>query len=157
VRIKSQRDFVAGLMFIVVGAAFAIGASSYSLGTSAKPGAGYFPLILGVMVAILGAMVLFKALTIESDGGDPIGDIAWKPLILILGAVIGFGLGLPRLGMVIMIPLLVLVASLAGDEFSLKGALITSVVLTVGCWAVFIKGLGLTIPLWPAFLPSLGA
>jgi hypothetical protein len=152
VGIKSQRDFVAGLMFIGVGVAFAIGATNYSLGTSAKPGAGYFPLILGVMLAVLGAIVLFKALTIESDGGDPIGAISWKPLLLILGAVAGFGFGLPRLGMVIMVPLLVLVASLAGDEFKLKGALITAAVLTVGCWVVFVKGLSLSIPLWPAFL-----
>jgi len=152
VRIKSQRDFVAGLMFVAIGVAFAIGATNYSLGTSAKPGAGYFPLILGALLAVLGAAVLFKALTIESDGGDPIGDIAWKPLILILGAVIGFGFGLPRLGMVVMIPLLVLVASLAGDEFSLKGALITGAILTLGCWGVFVKGLSLSLPLWPVFL-----
>ncbi len=151
-RIKSQRDFVAGLMFVAIGVAFAIGATNYSLGTSAKPGAGYFPLILGALLAVLGAAVLFKALTIESDGGDPIGDIAWKPLILIIGAVIAFGFGLPRLGMVIMIPLLVLVASLAGDEFGWKGVAITAALLTVGCWGVFIKGLGLSIPLWPTFL-----
>jgi hypothetical protein len=156
VRIKSQRDFVAGLMFVAIGVAFAIGATNYSLGTSAKPGAGYFPLILGALLAVLGAAVLFKALTIESDGGDPIGDIAWKPLILIIGAVIAFGFGLPRLGMVITVPLLVIVSSLAGDEFGWKGVAITAVVLTVGCWGVFVKGLGLSIPLWPTFLQSTG-
>jgi hypothetical protein len=157
VRIKSQRDFVAGLMFVAIGVSFAIGATNYSLGTSAKPGAGYFPLILGALLAVLGAAVLFKALTIESDGGDPIGDIAWKPLILIIGAVIAFGFGLPRLGMVITVPLLVIVSSLAGDEFGWKGVAITAVVLTVGCWGVFVKGLGLSIPLWPTFLQSTGA
>ena len=45
-KIKSQRDFFSGLMFIVAGVVFAIGATNYSMGTSAKPGAGYFPLIL---------------------------------------------------------------------------------------------------------------
>ena len=78
-KIKSQRDFVSGLMFIVVGVIFAIGATNYSMGSSAKPGAGYFPLILSVIMAILGAIVLFKSLTIETEGGDPIGDIAWRP------------------------------------------------------------------------------
>ena len=53
-KIKSQRDFVSGLMFIVVGVIFAVGATNYSMGSSAKPGAGYFPLILSVIMAILG-------------------------------------------------------------------------------------------------------
>lgn len=155
-KIKSQRDFVAGLMFIAVGIAFAIGATNYTYGESAKPGPGYFPLLLGVIMALLGAIVLFKALTIESDGGDPIGDIAWKPLLLILGSVAAFGFLLPRLGMVITIPLLVSVSSLAGDEFHWRDALINSVVLTVFSYLVFVLGLGLTIPLWPTMFGAAG-
>lgn len=148
-KIKSQRDFAAGLMFIVVGIAFAIGATNYTYGESARPGPGYFPLLLGVIMSILGAIVLFKALTVESDGGDPIGDIAWKPLLLIVGAVAVFGLLLPRLGMVVTIPALVFISSLAGDEFHWRDAAINSVVLTVFSYLVFVLGLSLTIPLWP--------
>ena len=85
-KIKSQSDFWAGLMFIVVGVAFAWGATNYSIGSSAQPGPGYFPLGLGVLLAILGAFVLFKSLTIESEGGDPIGTFAWRPLVIIVGA-----------------------------------------------------------------------
>lgn len=153
-KIKSQRDFASGVMFLAVGLAFAFGATGYSFGVSARPGPGYFPLILGVMLALLGAIVLFKALTIESDGGDPIGAIAWKPLLLILGAVILFGALLPRLGMVVTVPLLILVASLGGDEFHLETVAIMAALLTVGSWLVFVKGLGLTIPLWPVFLAA---
>ena len=151
-KIKSQRDFAAGLMFLVVGIAFAIGATNYTFGSSAKPGAGYFPLLLGVILAVLGALVLFKALTIESEGGDPIGAIAWKPLLLILGAVVVFGATLPRLGMAVAVPLLIVVSSLGGDEVHWKAVVITSVVLTLGSWLVFVKGLGLTIPVWPVFI-----
>ena len=151
-KIKSQRDFVSGVMFIAIGLGFAIGATTYSFGTSAKPGPGYFPLLLGLILAVLGAMVLFKALTIESDGGDPIGRIAWKPLLLILGAVILFGALLPRLGMAITVPILIVIASFGGDEFHWKGVLATCVLLTVGSYLVFVKGLNLTIPMWPTFL-----
>lgn len=151
-KIKSQRDFVSGLMFIAVGVAFAIGATGYNFGTSAKPGPGYFPLLLGVILALLGTAVLFKAITIESDGGDPIGAIAWKPLLLILGGVVLFGLLLPRLGLVGTAPILILIASLGGDEFHWKGVAITAVILTAGSWLIFVKGLGLTIPVWPTFL-----
>ena len=52
--IKSQKDFFSGLMFMGVGVAFAWGASSYTIGNGARMGPGYFPLALGVLLAILG-------------------------------------------------------------------------------------------------------
>jgi hypothetical protein len=139
-------------MFVVTGVVFAIGATNYSMGTSAKPGAGYFPLILSVLMAILGAIVLFKSLTIETEGGDPIGSIAWRPLLVIVISITVFGLALPRLGMFVTIPLLIVMVSWAGDEFSWKGVLLSSAVLTFGSWVIFIWGLNLTIPLKPVFL-----
>ncbi len=151
-KIKNQRDFWSGLMFIAVGVVFANGATLYSMGTSARPGAGYFPLILSVLMAILGGIVLFKSLTIETEGGNPIGHIAWRPLLVIVASIAVFGWALPRLGMFITIPLLVLMVSLAGDEFGWKGVLLNCVVLTVGSWTIFIWGLNLTIPLKPLFL-----
>jgi hypothetical protein len=153
-KIKSQRDFWSGVMFIAVGVAFAWGATTYSFGSSARPGPAYFPFGLGVIMAILGALVLFKSLTIEVEGGDKIGDIAWKPLIVILGAVALFGLLLPWLGMFIALPILVFISAYAGDEFHFGEAAANAAVLTVFCWLVFIKGLSLTIPLWPTFLGS---
>lgn len=151
-RIKSECDFWSGVMFVVVGAAFAIGATQYSMGTSAKPGAGYFPLGLGVITAALGLAILFKALTIETEGGDRIGGIAWRPLIVIVGAITVFGLALPRLGMVVTVPVLIIMTSLAGDEFRWRGVLVNAAVLTFGSWVIFVWGLKLTIPMWPSFL-----
>ncbi len=151
-KIKSQKDFWSGLMFIAVGIGFAWGATNYSFGTSARPGPGYFPFGLGILLAVLGAMVLFKSLTIEVDGGDRIGAWAWKPLLIIVGAVAGFGWALPHLGMVIALPLLVFVSAMAGDEFHWRDALLNAIVLTVGSWIIFIYGLKLTIPLWPSFV-----
>jgi len=152
VKIKSQRDFWSGLMFVVVGVVFAVGATNYSMGSSARPGPGYFPLILSVLMAILGGFVLFKSLTIETEGGDPIGAIAWRPLLVIVASIAVFGLALPRLGLAITVPILIVMTSLAGDEFKWKGVLVTAVVLTVGSWAIFVLGLKLVIPMWPSFL-----
>jgi hypothetical protein len=151
-KIKSQKDFWSGLMFVVVGIGFAWGATNYSFGASARPGPAYFPFGLGVLLAVLGAFVLFKALTIEVEGGDAIGDWAWKPLSIIVGAVALFGWALPHVGMWISLPVLVVTSALAGDEFHWKDALVNAIVLTVGSWAIFIWALKLTIPLWPSFL-----
>ena len=151
-KIKSQKDFWSGLMFMGVGIGFAWGALGYSFGSSARPGPAYFPFGLGVLMAILGSSLLFSALTIETEDGEPIGPWAWKPLIVIVGAVAGFGIVLPKLGMAASLPLLVFISAIAGDEFHWRDAIINAAVLTFGSWLIFIKGLGLTIPLWPAFL-----
>ena len=156
-KIKSQKDFWSGLMFVAVGLGFAWGATNYSFGTSARPGPGYFPFGLGVLMAIMGAFVWFGSITVETEDGDPIGSIAWKPLIIITLSVVLFGFILPRLGMIISLPLLIIVASLAGDEFHWKDAVISVVVLTLGSWLIFIKGLNLVIPLWPSFMAASGA
>lgn len=151
-KIKSERDFWSGIMFTVVGIVFAVGATNYSMGASARPGPGYFPLLLSIILAILGGIVLFKSLTIETEGGDPIGSIAWRPLLVIVLGITVFGVALPRLGMVVTVPVLIVISSFAGDEFKWKGVAVNAVVLTVFSWLIFVAGLKLTIPLWPTFL-----
>ncbi len=151
-KIKSQKDFWSGLMFIVVGGAFAVGALNYSFGSSARPGPAYFPFGLGVLLAILGGMILFEALTIETEDGEPIGHFAWKPLVVILVSVVLFGYLLPRLGMVISLPILVLMSAYASDEHTWLGSIVNAVVLTLMSWLVFVVGLKLTIPMWPSFV-----
>lgn len=153
-KIKSQKDFWSGLMFIAVGLGFSIGALNYSFGSSARPGPGYFPFGLGILLAILGAMTLFESLTIETDDGEPVGAIAWKPLLIIMGSIVLFGLLLPWAGMIIALPALVIVSALAGDEFHWGEAILNAAILTAGSWLVFIWGLNLTIPLWPTFMAS---
>lgn len=150
--IKNQRDFWAGLMFLVTGVAFAWGSMAYSFGSSARPGPGYFPFGLGLLLAVLGAVEVVKALAIEPGEEGAVGAFAWRPLLTITGAVLVFGFALPWLGMVIALPLLVIVSSFAGDEFEWREVLLDSAILTAGSWAIFNWGLSLTIPMWPTFL-----
>ena len=151
-KIKSQMDFWSGLMFIVIGIAFAWGAMSYSFGSSARPGPGFFPFGLGVLMAVLGGMVLFKSLVVETEDGQLIGPWAFRPLLIVMVSVGLFGFTLPLLGMALSLPLLIVMVSLAGDEFHWKDAIVSVVVLTLGSWLIFIKGLSLVIPVWPKFI-----
>jgi len=127
-KIKSQRDFWSGLMFLVVGVAFAWGATEYAFGTSARPGPGYFPFGLGVLLALLGGLVLFKALTLESEGGDPIGAIAWRPLVVLVITVAVFGLALPRLGLVVALAILIAMTLLADRAGSVRSSFIGTLI-----------------------------
>ena len=122
------------------------------MGAAARPGPGYFPLILSSIMVLLGAIVLFKSLTVETADGDPVGAFAWRPLIVIVLAITVFGLLLPRLGMLITLPILICLISLAGDEFKWKGVLVAAAVLTAASYLIFIVGLKLTIPVLPSFM-----
>lgn len=161
--IKSQKDFFSGLLYTVTGIAFAWGAAeNYTIGTGARMGPGYFPLILGILMAILGGVIMFNALVIETEDGDKIGSWAWKPLFFIIAANLIFGLllaglpsiGFPAFGMIAAIYALTFVASLAGEEFNFKAVFILATVLSVMSYAAFILLLKLQFPVWPVFLTN---
>jgi hypothetical protein len=151
-KIKSERDFWSGLVFITVGLGFAWGALNYSFGSSGRPGPAYFPFGLGILLALLGAVTLFESLTIHTEDGEKVGALAWKPLTIIIGSLVIFGLLIPRLGLLVSLPVLVIVGAMAGDEFHWGEVIALAVALTIASWAIFIKGLGLTIPLLPTFI-----
>ncbi|MDD5333170.1 MAG: tripartite tricarboxylate transporter TctB family protein, partial [Rhodoferax sp.] len=78
--IKSQKDFFSGVVFMAVGGAFAWGATTYTVGSGARMGPGYFPLMLGVLLALLGAVITFKAMVVETEDGEKIGKWIWRPV-----------------------------------------------------------------------------
>jgi Tripartite tricarboxylate transporter TctB family len=158
--IKSQKDFFSGLVFVVFGVAYALGSMNYKIGDGARMGPGYFPLLLGTLLAILGGVVIFKAMVVETVDGDKVGSMAWRPLVFIILANLVFGvllgglpsIKLPAFGLIIAIYALVTIASMAGDEFKLKGVLVLATILAVMSYVAFIWLLKLQFPVWPAFL-----
>lgn len=148
-KIKSQRDFFSGLLLILVGAAFAIGATQYNFGATIRPGPGYFPFGLGIILAILGVIVFITSFVRHCTDGDPIGAIPWRPLLCVVGAILFFAVCLPRLGFVITFPLMIVLTAFASTEFTWKDAALNALVLTVASYLIFIFGLQLNIPVWP--------
>ena len=159
-KIRSHKDFFSGLMFLGIGVAFVWGASTYRMGVADRMGPGYFPLLLGILMTILGALITLKSLTLKTEEGDRVGAWAWKPLFFILAANLAFGvllvglpsLNLPATGMIAAIYVLTFVASLAGRKINLSHTLILATVLAAISYCTFILLLNLQIPVWPAFI-----
>ena len=149
-KIKSERQFWSGIMFAVVGMAFTWGATEYSMGTPARPGPGYLPLLLGALLAAIGIWIAITGLTGRQQEEDKIGAIVWRPLLVIVASIVFFGFALPRLGMAVTAPLLIIGSSFASEDMQWKGVLISAIVLTFFSWLVFVIGLKLIIPMWPA-------
>jgi len=160
VRIKNQKDFFAGLVYAGIGVAFAWGATNYSVGSGARMGPGYFPLLLGVVLAIIGCIIVFQSLVVETPDGNPIGSWAWKPLLFIIASNFLFGillggipsLGVPAMGLILAIYGLVIVSAMAGPEFKWVEVLILATILAIGSWVAFVWGLNLQFQVWPTFI-----
>lgn len=160
--IASQKDFFSGLMFATVGGSFAWGAQSYQVGGAARMGPGYFPLMLGIILAVLGVIIMFKSFTQGGPGGDKIGSFAWRPLGFVLAANLAFGallvglpsIGFPAMGFIVAIYALVIIASMAQPGFKLKPTLILATILAAGSYVAFVKLLSLQFPVWPSFLTN---
>ena len=160
--LASQKDFFSGLMFTTVGGSFAWGATEYTVGEGARMGPGYFPLMLGILLAILGIIITFQSFTKGHPGGDKIGAFAWRPLGFVLGANLAFGallvglpsIGFPAMGLIVAIYALVFISSLAQPGAKLKPTLILATILAIGSYGAFVKLLSLQFPVWPAFLTN---
>lgn len=151
IQVKNPQDFWAGLLFLAFGVAALILGRDYTVGTAARMGPGYFPLMLGVILSALGLIIAVRAMAVRVGGGA-IGRIAFKPLLLILLSVAAFGLLLERAGFLIAAFACMMIAAKAGDEFKLHEALIVAIVMTALCWLIFVFGLKLTMPVLPPFL-----
>jgi hypothetical protein len=151
VRIRNEKDFWSGVMFIAFGLGFAGLAQQYDMGTAQRMGPAFFPTILGGLLAVLGAVVALQGLAAETIDGRiekfHLGPIAW-----VLGAVIAFGLLLRPAGLIVSLVVLVGISSFGSHEFKARDTVLLAVGLCVLVLAVFIYGLGLTIPVWPAFI-----
>ena len=147
-------------MFMGVGIAFAWGATEYSVGSGARMGPGYFPLVLGALLALIGTAIAFKALVVQTLDGDKIGAWAWRPLCFILAANLVFGillaglpsLGIPAMGLIVAIYALTFISSLAGTEFNAKGVFVLATILAVASYLAFVWALKLQFPVWPSFI-----
>ena len=149
-KIKSPKDFWAGLMFIGFGLFAAVWAAvNYQMGTAVRMGPAYFPTVLGGMLAVLGLIVLLGSFTID---GPKVPPLTLRPLLLIsLGCVL-YGYLMKPLGLVGATAALVFLSAAGGHEFKLREVAILYVVLIIFSWAVFVKGLTLPFPMWPEAL-----
>lgn len=147
--IKNPKDFWAGVVYILFGVA-AIGfAYNYPVGSAGRMGPGYFPRALGSILIFLGLLLALRALRLQ---GAPLDFGSFKPLFIVIGSVILFGLAAPSLGLMLATIILIIVSSLASDEFRWKEAVIASIAMAVFTFFAFSWGLNLQLPVWPWFI-----
>ncbi|QRG08469.1 tripartite tricarboxylate transporter TctB family protein [Xanthobacter dioxanivorans] len=142
--IRNPKDVLSGLLFIFLAGLLGLQAWDLPLGTAVRMGPGYFPLVLAALLGLLGLIVLVNGL--RFDGDMPSG-IAWRAVVILTFSVVFFGFAVRPLGFLPALGITVFVSALASRKFHIVTALANTAVMVVFAWAVFIKGLGLPLPL----------
>lgn len=140
----NPKDFLTGIIYLAVGGAAIFIGRDYGMGTAMKMGPAYFPVILGGLLMLIGAISVIRSFV---KPGSPVGTVAWKGLLLVTAATLLFGLVVRGAGLVVALPLMIVVSALASLRFNWKYALALAVGVTVFCIAVFQIGLGVPLPI----------
>ncbi|CAN7704142.1 tripartite tricarboxylate transporter TctB family protein [Neorhizobium sp. LjRoot104] len=144
-RIRGQRDFGIGVIYLALGLAGFIISRNYSFGTAGRMGPGYFPTIISSLLMLFGVITVARGVFRE---GTPIGAINWKGIFLVTLSVCAFGYLLERTGVVLALLALILISATASERFRLEIRAIAGLVaLIVFCTVVFAEGLGLPMPI----------
>jgi hypothetical protein len=150
-QIRNAQDFWSGILFAAFGLFFIVFAREYDMGSAARMGPAYFPTVLGGLLLALGVLISGRAMALQSDDGR-VDRFHFKPLLLVLGAVVAFGLLLRPGGLFVALAALVIISSFGSDQFRLRDVLLLTLFLALLVYGVFIFGLGLTVPVLPAFM-----
>lgn len=144
-RIRDMRNFLSGLLFMGLSGVLAWNALSLHIGEAREMGPGYVPLMLALILGGLGLAIAISGLRVD---GEALARIEWRGFVLIIGAILAFGLSIERLGFVPAIAITAGICSLASTRYRIATALGLIAVLVAFCWAVFILGLGLPVKMF---------
>jgi len=143
-RIRNPKDFWTGAIFMAFGGAAVILGRDYPFGTTFKMGPGYFPTVLGALLALVGLITVLRGLL---RPGTAVGVLAYREILLVLTATVLFGVLLRGAGLMVAVVLLVMVGAYASRYFRWGTALALAAGMAAFCVLVFVKALGLPLPI----------
>jgi putative tricarboxylic transport membrane protein len=141
--ISSIKDFWSGLIYLAFGLSAILIARDYGMGSALKMGAAYFPTVLGWLLVVIGTVSVIRGFIVR---GTPVGGFAIKGLLMVIGATLLFGFTVRGAGLAVALPVLVFFSAAASSRFRIMPTLLMAAGLTLFCVLVFIKGLGVPLP-----------
>ena len=143
---EKPRDLIGGFLMVLIGAAFLLFGRELKVGTSFRMGPGYFPLILSVLMIILGLAMVVLAWR-KPASGHGVGQVPWLGVGLVTVPVVLFGLALRGLGLAPTLVMVVLLTAWASRHATVRASLPLALGIAAFCTVLFIRGLGLPLPL----------
>ena len=141
---RNPKDFWTGLLYMFFGASAIIIARDYNMGTALRMGPAFFPTILGAVLAVIGAIAVIRSFLAP---GKPIDGFSFNGLVLVTLSIVVCGFLVRGAGLVVALPLLVIISAYASMRFRWRTTLVMAAALTIFCALVFVKGLGIPLPI----------
>ena len=162
-QLEKPRDIVSGVLVLATGAAFLYFGRGLTVGSASRMGPGYFPIVLSLLMIGLGIAITVNALRAQKGESASL-SIPWRPLGLVIGAVVFFALTLKGLGLFVSLALCILATAKASSYTKWPASIALAIVLSIVCVGIFVYALGLPIPVigqwltigywWPSASPS---
>jgi len=146
--IRASKDFWAGIMFLSFASVAVLAARGYSIGTAGRMGPGYFPMALGLVLGLLGFLIIARSVV---AGSGAISGLQLRPLLVLAGAVLTFGLLIERLGLVVTLVVVVAASAVASRESRPLEVAALAGTLAAFSVGIFVYALRLPLPIWPSF------
>ena len=145
-----HKDALGGLILISIGL-FTCGYSytQLQLGSSLRMGPGYFPFVLGLVLAVLGSVIAVLG-SARSDAG--FRNAPWRAITMIVASPLCFALVAEGLGLLPATAIASFVATLASPEISNARRAAVVVILTGLCMLVFYIALKVSAPLFGTWI-----
>lgn len=140
--VLTSKDFLAGLICVLLGGMVLMVASDYSFGTPRRMGPGFFPMTLGTLLLLLGIGILLGALHTR----ERLPAFNLRPWLVIPLAILAFAWLLPRFGFALAGGAAVMLAGLADRQANVLALAALATVLVPAVWALFALVLGVPIP-----------
>jgi putative tricarboxylic transport membrane protein len=141
--ISSPKDFWSGAIYAFFGLSAVLIARDYDMGSALKMGPAYFPTLLGWLLTAIGIVSVVRGFVVR---GTAVGGFAIKAVLMIIGATVLFGLTVRGAGLAVALPILVIFSAAASKRFRFLPILLMAAGLTLFCVVVFLKGLGVPLP-----------
>jgi hypothetical protein len=141
---RDIHDLVGGLLMTATGLFFAFQGQQYDFGSAARMGPGYFPVVLGWVLAVLGLVVAVPAWWRR---GSAI-SVQWSNLFWCVLSLVFFAFALRILG-VVATSFVAALISLVPSAMPLRTRLLVCAVVALLTTLIFPIGLQMLLPLWP--------
>lgn len=143
-KIYSSSDFWSGIIYIAFGVTALVAARDYGMGTALRMGPGYFPTMLAWILTGIGVISAIRGLRGQ---GEPVTRLSLRGICFIALPIVLFATLLRGAGLLVALPLLIIISAHASAHFNWLRTLLLAAGLTAFCSLVFIKGLGIPMPL----------
>lgn len=154
IAVATRKDFWTGVIYVVIGVSAFVIARNYALGSAARMGPGYFPTAVALLLTAVGVAIVVRSFFRQ---GELIDRFAWKPMLLVLGSIVAFGILINRAGLVLAAVVLVLGCAAASERFRIGWLPVLGMAALIAfCVIVFVIGMGIPMPLIGPWFSGIG-